>query len=94
MLVSFIFQIIIILFKWYINTPNKVLEIKNIKSIFFFKAYEKIQIENNDLNTEGYNFWNKNIIKWRKETKRSVGYTCYEFETLNKNLRSIEKNYF
>ena len=67
-----------------INTPNKVLEIKNnIKSnILFLKPYEKIQIENNDLNTEGYNFWNQEYNKIKEKKPNDLnGYTCYEFET-------------
>ena len=80
-----------------INTPDKVLEIKNnIKSnILFFKPYEKIIIENNDLNTEGYNFWSQEYNKIKEKTpKDSNEYICYEFETLNKKFQEYRKKLF
>ena len=78
-----------------VNTPNKILNIKNKlnSKLLFLKPYQNLNLNNVSNNDEGYDYWNsvfnnKDFLKIEKNQK------IYKFEILEKEFYNyIEKIY-
>tara|TARA_B100000886_G_scaffold202531_1_gene139901 strand:+ start:309 stop:1673 length:1365 start_codon:yes stop_codon:yes gene_type:complete len=80
-----------------VNTPDRVLKIKNnINSkILFFRPYEKISLNGNEIKTEGYKFWQEKFNEINeKKLNNNENYKIYDFDILKKKFEVYRKDLF
>ena len=80
-----------------VNTPDKVLSIKSETNskVLFLKPYEKILLDDNEINTEGYEFWKEEYIKIQERKPNNIiNYNHYDFDILKEKFEIFRKKLF